>query len=269
MIKFKSLIFLFFILTECQSKGLLTIEGSINNSLEEVSAAEYIINQQIIWVIEDSGNDNHLYGLNKSGKITKDITIENAENIDWEDLTSDNDGNIYIGDFGNNSKKRKTFRILKINHEDLTKNTAKAKVIEFRLPEKQDSKDFEAFFLFNDSFYIFSKETKKFIVLKVPNEVGTHEAIIKSDFNLEGKHNKITSADISNDGKTVVLLNHDKLWKLTHFNDDDFFSGTIQKRLFKHDSQKEGVCFIKNSIIILTDERNASLGGNIYSFSIN
>ena len=268
MIYYKRLIFIFLITSACQSSGQLKIEGSINNSIDEASAAEIIPKSDLIWTIEDARNDSELYGLNSKGKIVKEIAITNASNIDWEDLTSDGLGNLYIGDFGNNNEKRKYFRILKVKQEDLDKNTAEVKVIEFTLPKGQDSKDFEAFFLYNNSFYIISKETKKFIVLKVPNKSGRHEAIIRSDFNLNGKNNKITSADISDDGKTIVLLNHDKLWKLTEFDSDDFFSGNVIEKSFDHDTQKEGVCFKNDSTVIITDERNKSEGGNIYTFSL-
>ena len=264
----KTLIFLLLILTSCQQSDVLNIEGSINNSLEEVSAAEYVANSNRIWVIEDAGNNNHLYGLNNDGRIIRDITIMNAENTDWEDLTADKEGNIYIGDFGNNNKKRKIFRILRIKNEDLNASKANADIIEFYLPKGIKPKDFEAFLLFNHHFYIFSKETKRFIVLKVPNSVGKHEAIVKSDYNLKGKHNKITSADISVNDDTVLLLNHDKLWTLSSFEGDNFFSGDIKMLPFEHNTQKEGVCFVNDSIVILTDERNDYEGGNIYSFNL-
>ncbi|MFC0603061.1 hypothetical protein [Winogradskyella pulchriflava] len=269
MIYFKRLIIIILILNACQTPGLLTIEGSITNSLTEVSAAELDLNTDIVWVIQDAGNSNNLFGLNLKGHIERNVDISNVKNIDWEDLTSDKLGNIYIGDFGNNSKKRKTFRILKVKNDDLNKTNAVAEIIEFTLPKDIHSKDFEAFFLYNNFFYIISKETKKFIVLKVPNEIGTHEAVLRSDFNLKGKNNKITSADISSDGNIVVLLNHDKLWKLSGFESDDFFSGQIEELPFKHNTQKEGICFKTNSKVILTDERDGIEGGNIYTFDIN
>lgn len=269
MIYYKRLIFIFLITSSCQSSGQLKIEGDINNSIEEASAAEIIPQSDLIWTIQDSGNDSELYGLNTKGNIVRDITITNSSNIDWEDLTSDEVGNLYIGDFGNNNEKRKYFRILKVNHEDLNKETIEVETIEFTLPKNQDSKDFEAFFLLNNYFYIISKETKKFIVLKVPNTPGRHEAIVRSDFNLNGKNNKITSADISEDGKTIVLLNHDKLWKLTNFESDDFFSGNVTEKVFDHNSQKEGICFKNDSTAIITDEFNGTEGGNIYSFNID
>lgn len=269
MIHLKRLIVILVITVSCQSAGQLKIEGSINNSIKEASAAETIPQSNLIWTIEDSGNDNKLYGLDTSGKIVKQIAITNASNIDWEDLTSDKEGNIYIGDFGNNNEKRELFRILKIDNKDLDKKTARAQIIDFTLPKKKYSKDFEAFFLHNNSFYIFSKETKKFITLKVPNLPGKHEATLRSDYNLDGKNNKITSADISDDGKTIVLLNHDKLWKLSGFSDDDFFSGNIEELQFDNNTQKEGICFKNNSEVYMTDERNGGEGGNIYSFKLN
>ena len=90
-----------------------------------------------------------------------------------------------------------------------------------------------------------------------------------TDFNLAGKHHKITSADVSDDGKTIVLLNHDKLWKITNFKGDNFFKGTIEELKFDHDSQKEGICFKDNSTVLITDESDSKLGSNIYSFKLN
>jgi hypothetical protein len=121
----------------------------------------------------------------------------------------------------------------------------------------------------NDYFYIFSKENKTSKLIKVPNQVGKHTAEFVTDFNLDGKHHKITSADVSDDGKTIVLLNHDKLWKITNFEGDDFFKGSIEEITFDHKSQKEGICFLNNSTVYITDERNNGEGGNLYLFSIN
>ena len=268
MIYFKRLIIIVILVTSC-GHGLLKLEGSIPKNLEEVSAVELDLKSNLLWVIEDAGNTNTLTGLSKTGKLLQTVTITNAKNKDWEDLTTDALGNIYIGDFGNNNEDRKLFKIYKVNYNDLNKTSATAEIIAFELPKKQDSKDFEAFFIYKNSFYIFSKEAKKLIVLKVPNTIGKHTASVISHFNLNGKKNKITSADISNNGKTIVLLNHNKLWKISDFKGDDFFSGTIQEFLFKHNSQKEGICFKTDTTVIITDERDTPKDGNIYSFKID
>lgn len=257
---------LFFI--SCKT-GNLDALADISSSLKETSAIEKTKNSNILWVIEDAGNKNHLYGLNIKGNIIKDIEINNSENIDWEDLTSDSEGTIYIGDFGNNNEKRETFTIYKVSNAENTKSSADAGVINFTLPKGMDSVDFEAFFLHNGFFYVFSKDHKTCELIKIPNELGSHVASYVSKVKLKGKDTKVTSADISDDGKTVVLLNHDKLWKLTDFSDDDFFSGTIKALEFEHNSQKEGVTLITNNKVLITDERHKHDGGTIFSFDLN
>ena len=257
---------LVFSLASCQT-GKLNVIVDINSDLEEVSAIEVTSNNPLFWVIEDAGNKNSIYGLDNTGRIVKSIDIENAKNEDWEDLTSDSQGNMYIGDFGNNSKKREEFSILKISNINTVKDKSTASKINFTLPKNVKSKDFEAFFLLNDKFYIFSKENKDALLISVPNVIGNHVATLITEFKLKGKHSEITSADISDDGKTVVLLNHDKLWKLTRFTNDNFFNGNIESIDFEHDSQKEGICFKNESSIYITDESSKSEGGNIYSFN--
>lgn len=255
------------LLTSCDT-GKLAVVANIPNHLKEVSAVETTSKSNLIWILEDAGNDNHIYALDKKGTIKKDLTVLDSENLDWEDLTSDSDGNLYIGDFGNNSRKRKSFTIYKLVSPDKATDKIASEKINFDLPKDMKSEDFESFFILNDHFYIFSKETKKCRLLKVPNQIGNHTAEVVKEFNLDGKHNRITSADISDDGKTVVLLNHDKVWKITDFESDKFFKGKVEELAFGHNSQKEGVCFRNNSTLYITDESNGAEGSNVYAFKL-
>jgi hypothetical protein len=259
-----------FVLISCIPPGNLNPLYSLPNDLKEVSAAEVFEGSKTVWMIEDQGNAAKVYGFDLTDKHPlKTITVENAENNDWEDLTSDNDGNLYIGDFGNNSGKRKEFSIYKLNTIAKAEHTIKAELISYSVPKKMEKEDFESFFLYKGYFYIFSKDDKKGTVIKVPNIVGNSEAKIVSEFNLKGKDGAITSADISADDTQIILLNHDKLWKLSNFKDDDFFSGTIEKQSFEHNTQKEGLCYLNTNTVIITDEQNGSEGGNVYSFNLN
>ncbi|RLD28385.1 MAG: hypothetical protein DRI75_06830 [Bacteroidetes bacterium] len=244
--------------------GNLTVIANLPTSLKEVSAIEISSSSNLFWVIEDAGNDNKLYGLDLNGKIDKALEVINAQNIDWEDLTTDDSGNIYIGDFGNNNKNRSKFTIYKVEHPELALKTIKAESITFSLPKNIKNQDFEAFFLLNDIFYIFSKDDKLF---RVPNSIGTHQAVFITNFNLNGKHNAITSADVNNN--SIILLNHDKIWKISNYKDDNFFNGDIVELMFNHSSQKEGVCFKNNKTLYLTDEKVHVEGGNLYEFELD
>ncbi|WP_047550672.1 hypothetical protein [Psychroserpens sp. Hel_I_66] len=259
------IIILFFSTSSCYT-GKVTPLADLPSSLKEASAIEKTKNSDLLWTIEDAGNKNNLYALNSKIEIVKNLEIENAQNNDWEDLTSDNFGNIYIGDFGNNSKKRENFTIYKITNPEKATDLTTAEVISFTLPKKMESEDFESFFLYNDYFYIFSKSDKDCKLFKVPNRKGDHEANYIAEVKLDGKHTKVTSADISDDGKTVVLLNHERLWKITDFKSDNFFDGKVKSLAFEHDSQKEGVVFIHDNEVLITDEKTKHEGGKIYDF---
>ena len=256
---------LFLLLLSCKT-GKLKVITDIPSNLEEVSAVETLPNSNLMWVIEDSGNKPKIYAINTDGSIAKSLKVTDAKNKDWEDLTSDAFGNIYIGDFGNNAKNRKKFTIYKVSNLTSPEANIVTESITFKLPESVKFNDFEAFFLHNNTFYIFSKNDKKGIVVSVPNTPGKHTANFVTAFNLQGDYNKITSADISNDGKTIVLLNHDKVWVLTNFDGDNFFEGDVKSLAFGHDSQKEGICFKDNTTVYITDERNGIKGGNVYEF---
>lgn len=260
-------LFIFSLLFFSCNTGNLEVIADIDNSLEEVSAIAMIENSSLYWVIEDAGNNNNLYALNSKGNIEKTVTLTNAKNTDWEDLAIDNEGNIYVGDFGNNNHKRKVFTIYKILNIENIKKETEAEIITFTLPKNVKSQDFESFFLWNNFFYLFSKNNKHTDILKIENKIGNQVAEYISTFKFKDKNNKITSADISKDGKNILLLNHEKVWLLSNFKGEDFFGGVIKALPFNHDSQKEGVVFLNDKTIIITDETNKN-DGNIYKFKL-
>ena len=73
-------------------------------SVSETSGLESYGNYLITH--NDSGDKSKLYVISSSGKKLIEIKINNIENNDWEDITSDSD-HLYIADIGNNSGTRK------------------------------------------------------------------------------------------------------------------------------------------------------------------
>ena len=104
------------------------------------------------------------YVLFRKGDIKESLKIDHAKNQDWEDLTMDIAGNLYIGDFGNNANKRKDLVIYKIPKEEMDKKEPNADKIEFKYPQQKDFPprkdslyfDTEGFFHLNDYLYIFT-----------------------------------------------------------------------------------------------------------------
>ena len=82
---------------------------ALPGSLNESSGAIFFNNRLITH--NDSGGEAKLYELDTiSGIIEREVTILNATNVDWEDITQD-ETSIYIGDFGNNNGNRTDLKI--------------------------------------------------------------------------------------------------------------------------------------------------------------
>ena len=280
--KKNTFLFSLLLLASCQDFGNLKLLSDLPKSLEEVSGTETITDSDLIWMLNDSGNKPKLYAVSNKGKIKKEVSIK-AKNNDWEDLTSDDEGNIYIGDFGNNLNKRKNLVILKVNKYELKKNKADAEKIKFVYPnqnsfppkKKRMFFDAEAFFYFNNSLYIFTKSRVKnkfgkTSLYKIPAEKGKYQAKLISEFdNCEELECWITSADISPDKSKVVLLSQKNVLVFSNFKNDDFFSGNLKVIPLKHRSQKEGICFKNNNTLLITDEKAHGAGGNLYELNID
>ncbi|WP_228850505.1 NHL repeat-containing protein [Aegicerativicinus sediminis] len=265
----KSLLY-FFILSpliwNCNT-GNLDVIADLPNNLREVSAIQLIEGSPLYWVIEDAGNEPILYGLGEDGGIQQQLRITNAENEDWEDLAADSNGNLYIADIGNNSGKRDDFTIYKLKYPEKETTKAQAEAIHFSLPKKMDDKDMESLFIHDGNCYVVTKEHGSFSILKFPNTAGEHKAKVVSEANIKGKANRITSADISADGRTLALLTNDKLYLFSDYKGDDFLEGNEQQLEFKHHSQKEGLCFESANSFLITDE-DTGFGGNIYRLQL-
>ena len=117
-----------------------TLVGTLPEGVPESSGLISYNNRLITH--NDSGNSPRLYELDTlSSQIIRTITINNASNVDWEDLTQD-DSYIYIGDFGNNSKKRKKLDIYNVKIDTLTSNKTTEEEINFTMHKKNKPEDF-------------------------------------------------------------------------------------------------------------------------------
>lgn len=275
-----------FILLACQNASeTITELYRLPKKLKEVSGIIYTEKDNLFWTLEDSGNPNKIYGLNvENGTVEQTITIENTLNVDWEDITKDPVGNLYIGDFGNNDNLRKDLCIYKIDKNSLTKkNAVPAYKISFSYPEQKDFPpkktalffDVEGFFEYKNNFYLFTKNRSKgfdgtTFLYKIPNKAGFHQAALMGKFKTCDNYNHcvITSAAISPDASKVVLLAHDKIVLFENFKGDNFLNGTHTQLKLNHFSQKEAICFKNNETLIIADEKTNKAGGKVYEVSL-
>lgn len=236
-----------------------------------------------VWFVLDSGNPDKIYQVDYAGDLLRELKVKNAKNHDWEDMARDGKGNVFIGDFGNNSNDRKNLAIYKIPDPNTGgKDAIEAVKIEFSYPEQKDFPpkkkellfDAESFFYWDSNFYIVTKNRAQpfngeALLYKVPAVEARHKAqYIGSFVPPKGKvKGQVTSADISPDGKTIVLLGNGTLWVFTDFVLDNFFdSGTLETIDLGVYTQLESVSFVDNNTLLLSDEESGKTGRNLYSY---
>lgn len=257
---------------------------SISNSLEEISGIEFDKDDNL-WAINDSGNSTEIHHIDTLGNVKRSIRISNAKNIDWEDMTQDDFGHFFIGDFGNNNNNRKDLTIYKIeNPIDIKGAETEAEIIKFKfldqdLMNKNDSLknfDLEAFVFYKGKLFLFTKNrTKPFDgftnLYKMGDYASNQKAVRISRFKTcaEGKYQCwITSAALSPNRKKLALLGSNKIWVFKNWKNDDFFSGEFSQIDLGLITQKEAITFYNDSIVVLADEKFKGIGGNLYTYKI-
>ena len=239
-----------------------------------------VITEEGIWTHNDSGGEPEIYLLDfKSGEILKTVRIRNAKNVDWEDITQD-DEYIYVSDAGNNSGKRKELQVYKIKRSDLDKKSeieVEAALISYTYLDQESYSynpmahnfDCEAILAFGDSLYLFSKNwgdlyTKLYVL---PKTEGHYEIFPRDEYNVDGL---ITGASISHDQSEITLVGYKDFESfivlLYDFEGDQFFSGNKRKINFPEllVVQTEGVDYIEDSKEVLMSCEESSVAPRIY-----
>jgi hypothetical protein len=108
--------------------------------------------QNVLWTHNDSGDDAFIFAIDQTGKDLGTWKVENAKNLDWEDIAAYKDTSgkcwLYIGDIGNRRKDPRTehniYRVAEptVNEggpKTSTKQpnvTAPAEVLTFKYPDQ-------------------------------------------------------------------------------------------------------------------------------------
>ncbi len=245
------------------------------DSLVEVSGL-YYANADSLWWHNDSGDAARLFLTNGRGELLEEIHLP-FRNKDWEDITADDRGNIYIGDFGNNANARKDLRIYIFNPRNQLLDS-----ILFSYPDQTDFPpsaaqagfDMEGFFWFQDSLHLFSKNrlragngyTRHYTL---PARAGVYVAALRDSIQLPKR--VVTAAAISPDGQTVALLSYfynrilgfipkarTTIWTLTNFNQTNFLKGEMHRQKVCNGpapSQFESLDFVDNQRVYIATER--------------
>lgn len=97
-------------------------------------------NPDVIWLINDNGNDAVLFAARRDGTHVAALPVEGATNVDWEDLASfelDGEPWLMIGDIGDNDSRHADRVLYALREPDLDAGAPRAQVawtVRYRYP---------------------------------------------------------------------------------------------------------------------------------------
>ncbi|MEM6843719.1 MAG: hypothetical protein AAF632_15945 [Bacteroidota bacterium] len=235
----------------------------------------------IYWIHNDSGDDPRIIPINRQGEIVQSYRyktnqgqfIGDAVNMDWEDILTDDQGNIIVADFGNNCNCRRDLVFYYIRESDpIQRNNRVFKKVFFQYPDQQIfpateddfNYDAEGAFYANGKIYVLTKNrsdtyTKLYRLDETQSETMNTLTPLGA-FDIQGR---VTGADASEDGKTLAVLTYSGIWLFEVEKGDEYFDGNI-RWLPIEASGTEGICLDGDRLIISQEP-----GGYLYELAVD
>jgi hypothetical protein len=215
------------IATNFNINAIVNNGSCVYNDVSATINASIILNQN---VLETSGliewnnflythNDNTdttIYKLNKiSGAIVQSLPLNTVQNIDWEEISQD-ENYIYIGDFGNNATGNRTnLKIYKVRKSTL-ETVPEIETINFNYsnqtdfttqPANQTDFDCEAFVVTANEILLFTKQwvSGNTAIYRLPKASGIQTANYLTSINVAGL---ITGATLKEDSRLISLCGY-------------------------------------------------------------
>lgn len=222
----------------------------------------------LLWTHNDN-TDTKLYGLDTlNGNIIQTYLFNSIANIDWEEVSAD-DEYLYIGDFGNNLNGNRTdLKILRISKASILAGNPAIDTISYHYSDQVDFSptganntdfDCEAMIVSVDSIYLFTKQwiSRGTAVYSLPKIPGSYTASRLYSFQVEGL---VTGAAYLEQQRLVMLSGYSGLlspftWLLYDFSGNNFFGGNKRKiSVSMSFRQVEAIATINGLKVYMTNE---------------
>jgi hypothetical protein len=200
-------------------------EKSIDESSGVVASKT---NSGIFWTNNDSGNPPLIYAFDAQGKHRGVWRVMGAENVDWEDMAIAYDSMakknfLYIGDIGDNDRKRESIIVYRVTEPTVKPEDARAKksdplqtedteAIRLQYPDgKHNAETLLVHPTTNDIYIVTKTEKGVAAVYKIssPSLTSINKLVKVSDVSVPSlMKGLLTGGAISPDGRRVILCDY-------------------------------------------------------------
>jgi hypothetical protein len=232
-------------------------------------------NKGTFWSHGDGGNAAELYEFDSTGNLLRTLKFSNATNIDWEDITRDDKGNLWLGDVGNNDSDRDNLVLYRVGNPDLHDSTrVHAGILKLTLedqtvipaPVGNRNFDIEGIASFKDSIILVTKNRASpssgyAKIYWLPAITGQAVARLIDSIYTEThiQLGRITGADYYAAGQLLVLTSLHQVFVMP-FKGTKIDPKTIKRYRFPfHNNQFESIVMRSPSEVYLTAEKPSIL----------
>lgn len=215
------------------------------------------------WVHNDSSGGSNLFAIRKDGSLIMTFPTR-FTNIDWEDIATDDSGNLFLGDFGNfeNTRKDLAIHVLKEPRSfDKPPSPLNGTTYRFEYP---DQKAFPPQRRLYDCEAIFWARSELFLLTKTLGDTSTRLYVfddLKPDKinqpTLVGAFAigpRVTAADASPDGQKLAILTTASVWVFERpENSRNYLEGYASMQRIQA-GQCEAICWEEEDKLIIANE---------------
>lgn len=236
----------------------------------------------VAWTHGDSGNGNWLFALDRGGQVLARLRVDNAQNIDWEDIAVDDAGHLWLADSGNNESDRRDLVLHRIPEPDphaKLEHVAVDRSIRYRYADQHEfgrpraNFDAESLMWWDGRLWLFTKHrgdcnTKLY---GVPTDATTDELVLEplASFDLGAALGQgypasrfpcqTSAADASPQAGKWALLSYDAIFvfALPEPGSSDLFARPLNRIALDpgHTRQVEALTFDGDALWLVNEER--------------
>lgn len=261
------------------------ITGTIKSAdiTESSGIAASRCQNNVLWTHNDSGDGPFIFALNGSGESLGTWKVQNAENIDWEDIAAYKDKGgkcfLYIGDIGDNESKLTEHAVYRIKEPIFSSSDSKSdrqnplttevvEVVRFKYPDHRQNAETLMVHPISGDIYVLTKRVNGPAgVYRVKPDFGspeTQKAQILTEISIPAIPNGLlTGGDISPDGRRIIICDYTQAYEYilpdSAANFDEIWKQKPEIVNIGERRQGEGVCYsVDGTSIFATSEGKKS-----------
>ena len=253
-----------------------------HNEIDEASGiAASVLNTDILWTHNDSGDSARIFAMNIHGQHRGTVTLAGAENRDWEDIAvgpgpATDIPYIYVADIGDNNSRYSTKYIYRFPepifssseavHDTTITNFAR---IKFQLQD--GARDTETLLSdpSNGDLYIISKRETNVRVYRLTSPLDTTNLMI-AHYVATLPITYIVGGDISHSGDEILLKTYTNIFYWRRNKSKPLWeslTATPDTLPYTPEPQGEAICWAKNDSGFFTvSEEIANIPANLFFY---